>query len=1034
MTISVIGVGVSVVVAYTKWEMWRKHRVTKFSLWPVIGVFLLTTVLSGLSALFLPAQKAYAADYSPSQQATAWNVGMGMANCSRDAGWEDNTSAGDLEKGGVFLGSTDLNGSLSDTKKVGIIAEKNDGVINCAKDADISDLVGASGFKPKGFLTEFAGIYKLSSDKSEYVFDKDKHGSGDDGDTKAAAAIKSAIERRYGFKYGDTMPEDMQYAALLAAFNSKCQRSRDAQGIEVFKVKSDGTIEKIKYSLKLGDGDTVKVGYGIAGTDEQEMTCKKMVAQMNKFADAYSKTIKANVADSNPNNDAATDGGTDGLSDNNPTCETSGNPASWFLCPIFNGVAELSDWLFRNMVEPLLRTAPVSTDPDNGSFKVWSSFRLYGNIILLISMLVIVFGQAIGGGLVDAYTAKKVMPRIFIAALLVNVSIYIVALLVDVTNILGAGIGQLMTAPFGDNGQFSFSLTGAQSIVIGGGTIVAFLAGILFVNGAVLASFAPFIGVFILLPAVVGILGAFLTLIIRQGIILALTLLSPVAFALYCLPNTEQYFKKWWSALFKALLVYPIVIIMFAVADIMAITIQEANGFGGGPLLTQTPTNIMAGIIAFVAMFLPLVMIPWAFKMAGGLIGGLVTTLSKFGKQGTEFIKGNANDPNSRRNKAKSRLGQEAGRRTSDFVHFAEGRAGADTMFKGRMRRGVAKGAGTLLGKYTNADLSMARANKREAEESEEISASGIDDYRFAAAGFQWNGPDHTITDSQGNTMSFETGQYYNSKGKKISKQLYTNAKRWQGRTMNEVGTQLEYTARKAKTDLQHAALRIALSENARAGGWGQDGLAATQAQAMYPHKGTGSHQWFSKVEMQPDGSVVWHDVSEDSEKGNSGFDDMVSEHGKMMQAYQLGAIQDGTWRVYESRQRQLESKLAANNYSDMKDASGKTITAAAQRQKDVDRLAATYELVDAATMEQTMLTPGDKGGEAKISASGASAASQPILRRMREQRQYEFGTDTADGARQVVTKKDDAGNQFLVGQSYTTGGDVARSAIPRVT
>ena len=67
-----------------------------------------------------------------------------------------------------------------------------------------------------------------------------------------------------------------------------------------------------------------------------------------------------------------------------------------------------------------------------------------------------------------------------------------------------------------------------------------------------------FLAVFVLLPALLIMLAVLFVVIIRQGIILVLLILSPVAFALYCL-LTLKIFQKWWEEMFKALLVFPII-------------------------------------------------------------------------------------------------------------------------------------------------------------------------------------------------------------------------------------------------------------------------------------------------------------------------------------------------------------------------------------------------------------------------------------------------------------------------------------------
>ena len=355
--------------------------------------------------------------------------------------------------------------------------------------------------------------------------------------------------------------------------------------------------------------------------------------------------------------------GNDGVAadDGQDVCISSGFNLSWILCPIFNGVAEATDWIYRTLIDPFLYTPPVSTDPNTESFKVWSSFRVIGNIVLVIGMLVIVFGQSLGGGLIDAYTAKKILPRIIVAAILINLSVYFVAIAVDVSNILGKGIQQLMFAPFAASGMAEFEISGIQGVVGGaplavmgvmlGGLVAggAAAGGGLIGGLAAIGAFWPVIGLTIILPAVLALLAVFVTLILRRALILFLVMVSPIAFAMYCLPNTEKYFKKWWEYFSKALLVYPIIAIMFALADILAITLLAANGSKN----SNGVENGLAFIIAFVIQLIPIFIIPFAFKIAGGAIGSLYGTISGLGKKGSELAKGDPRDPLSARNQAK---------------------------------------------------------------------------------------------------------------------------------------------------------------------------------------------------------------------------------------------------------------------------------------------------------------------------------------------------------------------------------------------
>jgi hypothetical protein len=368
-----------------------------------------------------------------------------------------------------------------------------------------------------------------------------------------------------------------------------------------------------------------------------------------------------------------------GNNDNPPDCESVNDSfnISWAICPIIEGLANATDGMYTSIIQPLLVTKPINInnpqkDPSN-TFAVWSNFRLYGNIFLVIALLVVVFGESISGGLIDAYTAKKVLPRLLIAAILINISIYIVALAVDVTNIIGNGIAALMQAPFHQaacsatnnltsSGQNCFALKlGTSTQAVGGLGVIALVAGTggtiwaLMSGGAsaalalsVLGPLVKFLLLFVLLPAFLTFVAIMVTVVLRQGLILFLVFIAPVAFALYCLPNTEQYFRKWWDLLFRTLLIYPLVAIFFALGNILSVTISSATG---------GLTTIFGDILAITALFVPLFLIPFSFRIAGGVLGRFHEFATTTHKRGQEAIKGNPNDQQSLRNRTKRNVG-----------------------------------------------------------------------------------------------------------------------------------------------------------------------------------------------------------------------------------------------------------------------------------------------------------------------------------------------------------------------------------------
>jgi hypothetical protein len=268
-----------------------------------------------------------------------------------------------------------------------------------------------------------------------------------------------------------------------------------------------------------------------------------------------------------------------------PVCEASPNPMSWWICAGFNGLAELSDWIIEDIVVPFIRPSQIGLDPNDkftgATFQIWSAFRVYGNIILVVLLLIAVFGQAIGGGLVQAYTARKMLPRILIAGIAINISIYVVAFAVDVSIIIGNGIADLITTPLVQTGEFTFNPSTEQILAINSiaavlGAIAAFL-----ITSGTAAAIVPFLLLFLVLPVFLAIVVIFVTLIILQATIMGLVIVSPVAFALYCLPNTERYFNLWWDWLFRALLVYPMFMTVVGISDVFTVMIQRTNGIAG---------------------------------------------------------------------------------------------------------------------------------------------------------------------------------------------------------------------------------------------------------------------------------------------------------------------------------------------------------------------------------------------------------------------------------------------------------------------
>jgi hypothetical protein len=402
-------------------------------------------------------------------------------------------------------------------------------------------------------------------------------------------------------------------------------------------------------------------------------------------------------------------------------CEGSG-ALSWALCAAINGLQDLVGGLYDNVIQPLLITKPLSTADDNETYKAWKNFRVYGDIFLVIGILVIVFGESIGGGLIDAYTAKKVLPRLLIAAVLINLSFYIVAVLVDVMNIVGKGTMDLITAPFGLTGDFTLDLG------IGGGVGLAGIltSALIFTAVGVSGQFLSWLFFIILLPMALVMLAILATVLIRHALIIFLVIISPFAFALYCLPNTEKYFRQWWDILFKTLLVFPIIAALFAMGKVSAHLLSTLDG--------NVLTGGISDIIAVVALFVPLLLIPFAFRIAGGVMGRAFDAFEGMRARGHKFTEG-----------TRQRIGTQAGKNRiqsrAKYYSKVQGQVdkaqGGGFIRRNTLGRGF-KGLNAVVGGYNiEAAMSAARADTGKIM-NDQINTGKDDEIRGLSVNKQW--------------------------------------------------------------------------------------------------------------------------------------------------------------------------------------------------------------------------------------------------------------------------------------------------------
>ncbi len=208
----------------------------------------------------------------------------------------------------------------------------------------------------------------------------------------------------------------------------------------------------------------------------------------------------------------------------------------------------------------------------------------------------------------DAYTIKKVVPRLVIAIIAIQLSWFIFTEMIHIVNLVAYGVEGLIYAPFGGREQLSaeiilnsmaqgttFTWTG---LIVGGGAATWFLGPLGLLSLGLTIILALLIGVFLLS--------------LRRLIIIALLLLAPIALVAWILPGTEKVWKIWWESFSKLLYVYPIILLLFA----------AGRAFGSVAAKTNT-NNTLKVIVVMLAIYGPFFLIPKTFQLAGSAFGNL---------------------------------------------------------------------------------------------------------------------------------------------------------------------------------------------------------------------------------------------------------------------------------------------------------------------------------------------------------------------------------------------------------------------------
>ncbi|MGH7238410.1 MAG: hypothetical protein ACREGF_07805, partial [Candidatus Saccharimonadales bacterium] len=184
-------------------------------------------------------------------------------------------------------------------------------------------------------------------------------------------------------------------------------------------------------------------------------------------------------------------------------------------------------------------------DPGKEIYVAWQSMRNIALVLLVVFALIMILSQALAVGPFDAYTVKKLLPRILVAIILVTLSWPLLGAMVAISNGVGEGVRQLIATPFNN----------IPASKLGGGA-----GGLALLGAGGIASVLGVLGAFSFgLSAVIALFTGLFIIILRQMAVIFLAVFAPIAIICYALPGTEKVWKIWWDSFFGALLLFPII-------------------------------------------------------------------------------------------------------------------------------------------------------------------------------------------------------------------------------------------------------------------------------------------------------------------------------------------------------------------------------------------------------------------------------------------------------------------------------------------
>lgn len=366
---------------------------------------------------------------------------------------------------------------------------------------------------------------------------------------------------------------------------------------------------------------------GDTGSDAMDAVFNSCLARSSGVDEASIKAEKGKIAwddikkDVNTSGPAATEESK--ANENKKDCGDvlDSGLLGYFICPAINVAISFADGAW-SIFEFLLINNPL--DGSGTYYDSWTKVRDIANAILVVIFLGIVISQVSNIG-ISNYGIKKMLPRLVIVAVAINISYYLMQVIVDIANITGKSIDSIFSgfesysglkaangwSVLFDSILLSATVAGSVGVTLAAGAVLGWPAIILFLGAMII-------------PAIIGIIAGLLALQVRSMLIPILAIFSPVALVAWVLPNTQKLFDKWKSMFTGLVFLYPLASIYYG-----GLKFAASITLGSGE--SSSIQRLMALAALFIGTFMVAVIAIKSNSIMGKIVGGIGGFANKLG-------------------------------------------------------------------------------------------------------------------------------------------------------------------------------------------------------------------------------------------------------------------------------------------------------------------------------------------------------------------------------------------------------------------